>query len=1359
MTARRNRLVSLRLVALCAALGLGAVAAPDTAQGFDPRGRKKSGASGGKGASRTRPKARGATVASREAQPESVERLIARYKRVALEQPGVVFPLQRLAALSRGQEGGLGALLAEFEALSQVPGQQQYRPLVALAGLLVLDNQLDDAARRFEQALAVAPGEPRVRVAYADLLIRLGRQAEAASQLEVALGALTEPMERETTARRLMQLQLDQGNVTAARRFHETLVQAAGGSYFVRAEFASELLARRLYPEAEAESRKLVDGAAGDARALAPALRDYGRVLLKTAKFDRAQSALWRAARASPPGSGLRREVFSLLVEAARGALELPHIGERLAQMMADFEAQRAAARVFEELGQLEAALKAARRAQTLRPRDIEVRQQLIELLELQGQFESALEQRRALVSQSPDDVGAAVALVEALRMQGRRADALHTLRTLEGRAQHQPELLDRIVDLYDKLGEHPQVERLLRKAAAGSGHDVERLMELGRRLFRAGQSDAALEVWRRMLKSGDPAALRRRLGDVLLEHGLVAEAVLELERAQADSPGDLATKKLLARAYERRATLDGAATPDADRAAAIALWRELLWSKQGDAPARSEAQNHLVTLWSFAGVLEAESRVLEDAFGRTPPDEVAGRLLVEVYLRLGAAERAESTLARLLDLNPNDISALTRLERLLVQRLDYRRALEIVARLVKADAPRARAHLRRMSQYAERLYEDDAALRYALQAAQAGPDDATLNLRLAQLHRQRGQFAEAILELRRALAADPALFEAAFLLSDLLLDAGKRDEADELLREVVRRARDEEIILRAGRTSVELHRQAGTLLKLERDWAPLLVGQTRLATHRHLLLELYTQWARPHLEALQSADAVIVEAARGALRSLAPRAIRPLVESLADESAAVRRQALNLLAAIASPLANAALVAFATGPGEAELRAEALLVVAQAPAPELESRLLALLGDAPEYAADGDVVALAALWTLLRLDTPAALRLGEGALNATSVASRVLAALAAAEREKVSPTTTALMREKLESLEESGAVRAAAALYFSVHPRPEVVGALRELSLESEPVLRWAGLSALVSARAEEGRMRLCTQLVAGPRGSGARALALLSGIGKKRGLNPAARELAVPYALIGQWLDVPVSDAQRIAALELAAPDLAAAVHDTLGAEPASAARLARLLDAPAEGRTLWGIESARLEGGLRQRLAALVDTVLERSALVFLPALDSPSTADRGVVSAFLARRSEAPVVEAVNGRLMDDAPPVQRAILGALRSESLLAHLGPVISLLGSSRSWTVRVAAASALFGSAALPPAAQERALGALERAAAGDRYALVREAAVRSLHWVPYPQRSAIGARLLATEVEPAVRDALGHLMENYDG
>src|SRR4029078_5832905 len=98
-------------------------------------------------------------------------------------------------------------------------------------------------------------------------------------------------------------------------------------------------------------------------------------------------------------------------------------------------------------------------------------------------------------------------------------------------------------------------------------------------------------------------------------------------------------------------------------------------------------------------------------------------------------------------------------------------------------------------------------------------------------------------------------LFPVYFDLAELLLTKNEMDEADRLLRRVVRAAPDDDLVARAARLSMQVNLGRGTLESLERELLPVALGNPTRPIFRRLLVEIYGNLAFPLVHEVRGAD------------------------------------------------------------------------------------------------------------------------------------------------------------------------------------------------------------------------------------------------------------------------------------------------------------------------------------------------------------------------------------------------------------------------------------------------------------------------------------------------------------------------
>jgi len=1338
---------------------------PALAQDFDPTGRRHkqgSAPTAPNGASKPAP-ARTPKADGGEAKtgPGAVA-LIARYTALVLAQPTSPFPLQRLAQLYRERDGNLKGLVKEFERRANDAAPEQYIAKLALAAIYKEDGRLEDAVTAYEGVAQARPKDAAPLLALAQLARDRNDATQARRYYEQAL-PLVSAQDREHALRSLFTVSLDLKDFEAAKKFHRELTKQSQGSLLVRGELGRELEARGEYGRAESEFREVVTASTGDNRTLAPALRDLGRILARQRKNAEALATLKKALAAAGGEAGVRGEIFALISDVYRSENNLAELTRLVeSEHPTDFPRLVALGALYEETGQVDKALATYRRALAGSPRNIDARVKVIHLLQAQGELEQAIREYDALIRAAPHNPDYVFELCETLIQRGDRPRALSLLTQLEQRASRDEEMLARLADFYERVEEKQRSVGVLTRLSTLAPGDPSHLVELGDRFFQQGDKKKALETWNRIkVVMPNRAKALSALGEVYLDHDMPAEGLDALREASQLEPQNLVYKKAYAVALERTATSAGASNTTAVRLEeARALWEGLILTSRGDKNAAREARSHIVTLLGLLHQLEQQVAPLQRRFSAHPPDLEAGRLLSDIQMRLHKFSESELTLRRLTELAPGDADSFLSLERVLVQGQNMAGAIDVLKKLVEIDPKRAREFYQRMAQYAAELYRDDDAIAFAARAVQLSPEDAEGHRKLGEMYRKKQDYPRAIAELRAAITKNDKLFPVYFELAELLLSRGETDEADRLFRRVVRAAPDEEFVSQAARQSMQINLGKGTLDALEQDLLPVAIGNPRKPIYRRLLVELYGAMAFPLIQMVRHGQPAEVESARTALTAIGTRAIKPLLDALSDEKEAQQRIAVDLLGFVDNKSAGPALFAFATSQAEQLLRVQAMLACGSLRDAALVPKYASVLLPKDESTlVPGDPISVAAAWSVARLGDKRAAPL---LLKLLSKGSPELKALAAVGLGLLHDKKNASDLSVLARSVESGNVARAAAAF-----------ALGELGAKDA-----AGTTLLSLAQGTDMLPRQMALLALARLGAEAAPAVIADGV---LAADPSLRESSVLAALVlethqyrGARDPLPVPDGpvdartilQRLAPSGYSADERARALisqsvplrRAARAAASTAAERARALADAllsrggkPAFAPFTDGIDTVTPE--LRTKAEEAAESIAAAVVPAFVAFERPPPPELRARAIQFLATRKEDEAQAAVVDALGDDDEAVQRLAVSAVGPVANPAVVSAIAALVQRSPSWSLRVRAAEALGRIAPQPSAV----FGALARVAQTDPYALVREAAMRSLERVD--RRSALPILRERAEKDPEVRlRALAKELANHD-
>lgn len=1331
---------------------------------FNPQGRNR----GKRGTTqpRTTPRPSAPTPKPQEPDKPNDEALIQRYTGIVLNQPGAEFPLQRLAELYRKRDGNLDQLVAEFEKRAQ-GAKPPYNALVALAGIYRQAGLLERAVSTYERAIEQNPQDSVGLMALARLHQDQSRSAEARATFQKALPLIKIDADREQVLRVLMKLSLDEEDLQGARSFHEQLVARAKGSFFVQTELGAELLQRGRYAEAEAEFRRVVQAVRGDNRALAPALRDLGIALSKQGKHEQALETLERALAATSAQSGLRRQLLEVMVQVYRDADRLGDVVVLLEKERAgDFDRLRLLGGLYEEQGRIEDALGVYNKALAQKPKDLEVRLRLVQLLQLQGDLEQATEEYKRLVRAAPHNPDFVFRLAEALLQRGQREEAVRELQRLEQRAQGDEQIQAALVDFYERVGEQERALKLLEQLSRGQGTDPQHLVELGDRYFREGDVEKAKRTWKRILVVV-PSKSRALsiLGDVYLDHDMPEEALETLREAVESSDDHDRYRKALALALERA----GAGAPKRVRLRryeeALHLWEKLLVSAKDKPREAREARRHIITLWGLGGTLERRILPLERNMKAKPPDLASGRLLAEVYLRLKRTNDAERVLRQVVQEAPGDAQSLLLLERALVQQRKLADAIDVLKKLVKLQPDRAREFYQRMAQYSAEIYEDDDAIAFAARAVELSPDDAVGHKNLAEMYARRQNIERAIIEYRRAIEKNDRLFPAYFALAQLLVSQQRLDEADKLLRRVVRSAVDEELLMRAARASAQINLSRGTLESLEKELLPLALSNPHKPVYRRLLVEIYGSLTFPLVQRSRSDDAQERAAANAELERIGQRAVKPLLDALGDKRDNQQQIAVELLTHLRNGNASQPLFVYARGDGPSDLRTRAMIAAGAPGKPDLLPQYEELLfeGNTPRVD-EGDPVILAAVWGLCQIDDRRAQPLLLRLLGSDSPTAQAAAAITLSLRDQ--RVAASSIRELLDASEHESSALAAAAFAMGQLGERSAADELMPLTDSQDPQVQAAALLALTrldDPRANEVIVRGLVSTDPTVREAAVHAAAIVGGGSYELSADPLGipeGRVDVAEMLAGLTPRPPSADDLARAVVRLEQP-LTAAVEQSVRRSTAHAKVVAdALLARP--GQPAFGALTAQLDAAkpeLRQAAERTLSRIAGAAVAPYVALSSHPAVEVRTTAVLVLSARPEPSARHVLSQALTDPDARVRRLALDALSTRPSPEALDAVVHALQRAEAWSERVHVIEALAGFAKLrdqegSQAELATARRALEQLALSDPFSFVRQAASRTLWALNGPRARQVLEKVQADDPEARVRSTATRLL-----
>ena len=220
-----------------------------------------------------------------------------------------------------------------------------------------------------------------------------------------------------------------------------------------------------------------------------------------------------------------RRELWSAAREVARARGTLSQLAETLAKDPGAV-AWDLLGEVREELGDLEGALEATRRAHALEPRDASLGRRLVALLDRAGRPKEARQVGEELARALPGDAALAAEVADRQWQAGDHVEAGATMDRALGRFARQPTALEQLAELAGRWRDDRRAIRAWTRLTRLDPDSDVAVVGLGEAQFQAGDRAAARRTWAVLRRrASSPASGHLRLGEILLDHDLINDA------------------------------------------------------------------------------------------------------------------------------------------------------------------------------------------------------------------------------------------------------------------------------------------------------------------------------------------------------------------------------------------------------------------------------------------------------------------------------------------------------------------------------------------------------------------------------------------------------------------------------------------------------------------------------------------------------------------------------------------------------------------------------------------------------------------------------------------------------------------
>ncbi len=423
---------------------------------------------------------------------------------------------------------------------------------------------------------------------------------------------------------------------------------------------------------------------------------------------------------------------------------------------------KKEAAKAMLASGEEDEAVAMFREVLKVMPGDREVREEFIGLLEGAERFKDAAEELTALIETAKEDVTLwerLATLKKTLKDEAGLKAALDKAISLTPEDEAGLVARARLLERFEKFED---AEKVLREAMAKHGKGGEAGEALATFLIGRDKGDEAVALWKEMSTTADREGLMR-IARSLAAHGKSTEAFAMLQPRVKDFPDD----PLLLAALCQAAQLSD--SPEAAVPQAIEL------VKQAKSPTDLDTALRLAT--ALISRAEDPRKWLDQLAAKKDPTLQERCLLSEINETLGDSIAAEKVLKDAMA-GDDSLLAATQRVRLLEIRGNMDAAVTAMREMMAMPGGMKTAHVKRLVDLLERSGDTAKALEATDEWLKIAPGDKTAWTKRAELFSGDGRPAEAVAELRRALAKFGGEEELREKLADAQREAGMMDEA-----------------------------------------------------------------------------------------------------------------------------------------------------------------------------------------------------------------------------------------------------------------------------------------------------------------------------------------------------------------------------------------------------------------------------------------------------------------------------------------------------------------------------------------------------------------------------------------------------
>ena len=647
----------------------------------------------------------------------SREQAIATWNQIVAGEKGVAENYDRLAQLLDTKNFGAEALTASRKAVELMPDAYRYRE--ALAKRLMQNKQYAEAIIEYTAAIKLAPNEFFAEQMDDQRIEIYRRQGTLIDHIETMEVALEDPGISDADSfakrKRLTKMYLKLENITYAL---EVLLKAKAfrpDDVTVNRWLAEIYVKQGKRDAANAVYTHLVDIDSTNAREY---YTHIARLHLNAMDLAAAKTAAKQIVAHSPRNPEGHQMFAEIAKQAEDYAAAIDSLKDAIRLRPEAIEIRSELAATYKVSGRLQEAISQYWRCWELSDNlgdKLAFLKPLSEVYYDSGRPEEFAEKLKQLSKSNTSSIGPVLALAELYRAEGDLPSARFQLARALDRDREHPELLERLVKVSFDLGDIADAltyQQRLVKAHPGPAQQ----QKLGELLFDMGRQQEAIQAWSKVLHTKNKSLEAEiKLATLLIEHGLVEEALFALERAAEKVTGPqshivlyqigamLVEMNEFARAKPICERILQMPKPAADSSSGVVsirvpvayganklnLARDIsrklqsqpyggrtpqVWQPNSFDEAQAGALVLLKTIMEADGQLDALLTQFETNAAANPTDTQTLELLGELYMLTDNFEKTEEITEKLIAISPNNPAYQSmQLDRLTMQQtLDY---------------------------------------------------------------------------------------------------------------------------------------------------------------------------------------------------------------------------------------------------------------------------------------------------------------------------------------------------------------------------------------------------------------------------------------------------------------------------------------------------------------------------------------------------------------------------------------------------------------------------------------------------------------------------------------------------------------